>query len=149
MKGIAVVVLVLLIAGAVAAGAPDHRHHVAISAGGTWHEKGNQHGGAYAIEYEYRLHEYVGVGAVFDVTSGIKDDPMVLAVSAIVHPAGGLKLIAGAGYEFKRKEDPLVRVGVGYDFHLGEHLTLGPVVTADFVSWETNINYTLALGWGF
>ena len=74
---------------------------------------------------------------------------MVLAVSAIVHPVGGLKLIAGAGYEFKRKEDPLLRAGVGYDFHLGEHLTVGPYVTADFVSWETNINYTLALGWGF
>ncbi len=149
MKCVAVVALVLLIAGAAAAGGPDHRHHVAISAGGTWHEKGSQNGGVYAIEYEYRLHEYVGVGAVFDATSGIKDDPLVLAVAATVHPVGGLKLIAGAGYEFKRKEDPLVRAGIAYDFHLGEHLTLGPCVTADFVSGDTNINYTLALGWGF
>lgn len=149
MKGSATMALVLLIAGAAAAGGPDHRHHLAVSAGGTYHEKGSQNGGAYAIEYEYRLHELVGVGAVFDATSGIKDDPLVLAVTAIVHPVGGLKLIAGPGFEFKRKEDFLVRVGVGWDFHLGEHLTLGPVVTADFVSWDTNYNYGVALGWGF
>jgi hypothetical protein len=128
---------------------PDHRHHVAVFAGYTYHPKDNQSGGAYALEYEYRLHDHFGVGGVLEFTSGIEDDPIVVVVPLLIHPISDLKLMVGPGYEFKREEHFLIRLGVGWDFHLNEHLLLTPQVTADLLSGNTNYNMGLALGWAF
>ena len=132
-----------------AASEPTHRHHVALFAGGTYHSKKSENGGAVGLEYEYRFHENLGVGAVLEGNIGIKDDPIVLAVPFTLHPYRGLRLLAGPGFEFKRAEEFLFRFGIGWDFHVGEHLVLTPLFTGDLVDGNANYNYGLALGWAF
>ncbi len=131
------------------AGHDFHRHHLAVFGGGTYHEKHSEHGGALALEYEFRFHRYVGIGALYEWNFGIEDDPSVFAIPVVVHPWRGLKLMVGPGWEFSRERDPLLRFGLGWDFHVGENLVLTPLVSNDWVAGHHNTNYGLAVGWGF
>ena len=95
----------------------------------------------------------------------------------IVHPIAGLKVFAGGGAvrvehtvqsipetiplkiksdrilangseETEVKFEPLIRGGIGYDFHF-EQFSIGPVVSADYINKNTLLVYGLSLGIGF
>lgn len=113
-------------------------HHVALFLGaGVETKRDGEDESAFAIggEYEYRFHEKWGVGAVVE---GLGKDTIrdVLFVAPVsFHPSGGWRLFGGPGFEFTEKKDkPLLRVGVGYEFHLREHWTISPEIVGDFIS---------------
>ena len=86
-------------------------------------------------EYEFRFQEKWGFGGVIE---GLGKDTLrdvVIAVPVSFHPAAGWRLFAGPGYEFtEQKDKALLRVGIGYEFHLHGHWTLSPEIVADFIS---------------
>ena len=78
----------------------------------------------------------------------------MLALTAVWHPVEGLYLTAAPGFEWAddehgdSKSEFLVRVGIGYNFKIGEHFTLAPVYNIDFVDGEEIQIYGLSLGFG-
>ena len=73
-----------------------------------------------------------------------------VSVAALIsfHPSGGWRLFAGPGYEFTEKHDELLlRLGVSYEFSLGNHWTLGPELAADLIEGGKR-TYSLGLALG-
>lgn len=59
---------------------------------------------------------------------------MSLAALVSFHPGGHWRLFAGPGYEFAENEDEfLIRIGVGYEFSVGDDWTLAPELVGDFL----------------
>jgi len=115
---------------------PHHHAAVFIGAGTDTKRDGHERevGIALGGEYEFRFHEKWGIGGVLE---GLGEDTLrdvVIAVPVSFHPAAGWRLFAGPGYEITEKKDKaLLRVGVGYEFHLQGHWTLSPEIVGDFI----------------
>ena len=108
------------------------------------------------------------MGAFFDYAGGGLRNA-VLAPMVVLWPGlGNLQILAAAGVEFHQGRDGgghqksaegggtdkdatyfLVRLGVGYDFHLGQSFGLVPTVMLDFVNNEKVWIYGLAVTYGF
>jgi len=130
------------------------RHHVGLFVGaGVETKRTGEDESAFAIGgvYEYRFHEKWGIGAAVEGLGSDTIRDLVIAVPVSFHPSGGWRLFAGPGYEFTEKHNnPLLRVGVGYAFHLREHWSISPEIVGDFISggaqtWLVGV----ALGYGF
>ena len=132
-----------------AAGHAEHDHHLALFLGATHVEESTYP--TVGLDYEYRLpflNRLFGVGPMVEY---IHEDHAVLigAVALYLHPWAGLKLFSDAGYEYSEEHgDFLVRLGAGYDFHLGS-VSLTPTAAVDFVHGHTAIVGGLALGYVF
>lgn len=132
-----------------AAGHAEHDHHLALFLGATYVEESTYP--TVGLDYEYRLpflDRLFGVGPMIEY---IHEEHAVLigAVALYVHPWAGLKLFADSGYEYSEEHgDFLVRLGAGYDFHLGS-VSLTPTAAVDFVHGHTAIVGGLALGYVF
>ncbi|MGQ9917856.1 MAG: hypothetical protein ACUVS7_10605 [Bryobacteraceae bacterium] len=138
-----------------------HRHHVAVLAGGSHNTE--KDGATVGADYEYRFHRRLGALASFEYVGGdFRED--VFAFTAAWHPWKGLRLIAGPGFdrELKRHKgaphaEPaeahknvrgLFRTGAGYEFHAGEHFTIGPEIAVDILKGEKVFVYGINFGWG-
>ena len=123
---------------------------IAVSLGYALERKRNkdEEAGAIGLEYEYRFSDHWGVGGVIEGLG--KDVIRDVSVAGLVsyHPAGGWRLFGGPGYEFtEQKDEYLLRVGVGYEFSLGNHWTLAPEAVADFIEGgKRTYIFGLALG---
>ncbi len=108
----------------------------------------DEEAGAIGLEYEYRFAEHWGVGGVIEgLGADVIRDVSVAALISF-HPAGHWRLFAGPGYEFTEKDDELLfRIGVGYEFSLGDHWTLAPELVADFIE-DGKRTYILGLALG-
>lgn len=114
-------------------------HHVAgfLGAGAETKRDGREKeiGIALGVEYEYRFDPKWGIGGLIE---GLGKDTLrdsVVAVPVSFHPGGPWRLFFGPGYEFTEKHDKaLLRVGAGYEFHIGGHWTLSPEIVGDFIS---------------
>ncbi len=60
----------------------------------------------------------------------------------------GMELVRNAAEELEIHKDPLVRVGGGYDFHMGK-LTLSPSLDIDIVRKHAALVAGLNIGFGF
>ncbi len=159
VMGITILAAVLAPGGAQAMGGDDHGdlhpHHLALFLGAgleTGREGGEKDKGfAAGLEYEYRFHERWGVGGVFETLGGDTIREISLIVPVSLRPVGGLRLVAGPGYETTEKKDKfLLRLGAGYEFHLGGNWTLAPELNADFVDGGAIIWLGgVAIGYGF
>ena len=123
-----------------------HNHHIAVFVGTTRAEGENEP--TIGLDYQYRLSRRLSIGGLVDHAGGDLDSNAV-AAALFIHPAGGLELVFGAGYENEDHErDFLVRAGVGYAFHVGR-ISLTPIFNVDFVDHEEIKVYGVNIGWGF
>ena len=134
--------------------AAPHPHHLALFAGlgvesKTGHE--DEEGFAIGLEYEFRWSHRWGVGAVVEGLGQETVRNVLVVVPISFHPGGGWRLIAGPGMEFTPKKDKLaLRLGAGYNFHIGSGWSLSPEVFLDLIETGENTWVAgLALGYGF
>jgi hypothetical protein len=120
----------------------DFRHELALFAGGT-DEQGHDTELTLGLEYAYELSPKIALGPLLEHVGGELRNT-ILAVPLHWKPAGGLILLAGPGVEYhegrgRGDEDDthfLFRLGVGYNFHLGERYSVLPSVNLDLVDGE-------------
>jgi hypothetical protein len=132
-----------------------HRHHVGIFlGGGVETHKGHDDEAGYALglDYEYRVHEELGFGAILEGLGSdtIRDYALVLQLN--YHPgAGPWRIIAGPGVELLEGEDKLMfRMGGGYGFQLWDGWSLSPEAYVDLIeTGERTYVAGLAIGYGF
>lgn len=119
---------------------PDYaahgRHHLSLLLADT-HVSGEGDNPTLGVDYEYRVNELVGVGAILEKAYGELDATTLLAV-ADIHFQNGLIVQVGPGFERKDDESVLVaRLGVLYEFEF-ENLTLSPQLHWDYHQHEPN-----------
>ena len=108
------------------------------------------------------------MGVLFDYAGGELRNAVLAPMVAFWPGLGNLQLMAAVGVESHQGRDGgghqksgegggtdedatyfLVRLGVGYDIHLGESFGLVPSVNLDFVNNEEVWVYGLAVTYGF
>lgn len=90
---------------------------------------------AVGLEYERRIGEAFGIGAVVEYTAG-DIDSWVYAVPLALH-AGHFKAYVAPGFEDgEHGTEGLVRLGVEYGFELSGGWELAPQANVDFVDGE-------------
>jgi len=112
-------------------------------------------------DYERRLSELWGVGALVDLALGSTERTALFGVPVYVHPIEPLELHAAPAVEFSQERDSegepegdsetkfAVRLGGGYEFELAR-FSIAPEVNIDFVNGEDpTLVFGLAFGWGF
>ena len=127
--------------------AHGHKHHISIFFGNT-HDYHGEDAFTVGLDYEYRLTELLGVGALIDRAGG--DILTTVAGAAVfVHPCENARLFGVAANEHHHGEDEfIVRLGVNYDIHVSAW-TVSPVVEVDFLEHGENWIYGLGIGRGF
>jgi hypothetical protein len=143
-----------------------HRHHIGAFIGRTHFEDENAR--TFGLDYEYRLHKLVGVGAFFDNARSLRES--LVGVPVYLHPGANFRFVAGPAVEYKRGErgesehEPhtaeteaggtkfAARVGVMYDFFFGR-FSISPGGFVDFVKEPEKVDklyvFGLTFGWGF
>ena len=120
-----------------------HPHHVAVFVGGT--DSAHEGSGvSLGIDYEYRWHQNFGVGVLAEYAD-LNHAAWIVGVPLFVHPYRGLKLLVMPGVEFTNNHSNfLTRVGVGYDFHIGDW-SITPSANVDFVAGANNLVFGLGV----
>lgn len=95
------------------------------------------------LEYEYRLNERFGIGAIAEhVWGDFNTNVYVLPVAAHYGP---WKIYAGAGVEDgEHGSEPLFRVGIEYGFHTGGY-EISPQIDVDFVGGEELVVFGIVI----
>lgn len=129
----------------------SHHHHISLFGGYSTNYKGET-GPKIGVEYEYRISKRIGIGGTLD----FKGNDFRLgsfSVGGTVYPFKFPLLFAvGAGAKVTQKKwGAFLRLLGSYDFPVGEHFTLGPIVMYDLYSTATKdiMSYGLSLGYGF
>ena len=133
-------------------------NHIALVAGMAFEETDDGHhedGHLVGIEYIRQFSTHWGWGVAFE--SEVFDSEQkrigVLAVPVSYFPADHWRLIAAPGIEFREPGEPdkaMFRIGAGYEFELGSHITLAAETQVDFIAGGTRVYViALALGYGF
>ncbi len=152
----------------------DHakKNHIAVFLGGTSNFDHHSTDFSVGLDYEYRLNKWLGLGLMGEAVFAASTE-LIAGVPLFFHPAKGLKLvIAPIGvftevhidshevprsdedhYKSETLQEPHkevhfgVRLGLGYDFHLGK-LSVGPAINYD-VSNTSALVYGINVGLGF
>lgn len=102
----------------------------------------------FALDYEYRLSQFVGLGAVVEQTTGSFDATTLLAV-ADIHLYKGFVLQVGPGVEFIENQTNAVgRIGGLYEFEFGR-FTVSPQAHYDVTDAEDSTVFGIAFGMNF
>jgi hypothetical protein len=145
--------------------ARDHKNEVALFLGLT-DEEGHDSELTWAFDYKRRVAEKWAVGGAVDYAGGELRNTVLLALAFFWPGLGNLQFLGGPGVEFhsgrglvrddhdgvKLDKDAtyfVFRVGVAYDFHLGNRFGLVPNVNLDLVDGEKVWVYGLALSYGW
>jgi len=101
------------------------------------------------IDFEYRVNQVLGIGAVLERAWGGLDATTVLAV-ADIHIRDGWVVQVGPGFEHRRGEEIFVaRAGILYEFEWA-NFTLSPQLHWDYHNGEENALVAgVALGFSF
>lgn len=127
----------------------DRRHHLSVVFGGTYIDAADETLLTLGVDYEYRVSELFGVGAVVEQTFGEIDATTLLAVTD-VHLWRGLALQIGPGVEFvDNNAFAIGRLGALYEIELGHGYTIAPQVHYDLSSGEDAVVFGFALGRAF
>ena len=154
--GLGLLALVLLPAASARAGDAGghefHRHHVGFFLGGASRPEdhgSDEHGFAGGMDYEYRFSQWVGVGVLVEAATGDLRDAVVAGL-VFVHPWKGLLFAAGAGAEISSHDTEfLARLGLAYQFPVGERFTIAPNFNVDLVHGDPTYIYGITFGMGF
>ncbi len=123
-------------------------HHLSVLNGDTY-VSGEGNNATIGIDYEYRVNDFLGLGAVIEKAYGELDAVTVLAV-ADLHLYKGFIAQVGPGFERRHSENVAVaRIGFLYEFELAK-FTLSPQLHWDYHDGETNALVAgMALGFSF
>jgi hypothetical protein len=146
-----------------------HPNELALVLVGTWKEREDRSFFTAGVEYERRLMRVIGAGAELEYVTDA--DAWLLVFPVTLHPAGGLKIFGGPGFERSvaeveehersseehgegpRENHLLWRIGAGYAFEFAERYAVTPAVSVDFVresgSWARAVVYGMSFGIGF
>jgi hypothetical protein len=123
-------------------------NEVGLFLGGSHHSEDN--GFSIGLDYEHRINEAFGVGALVEYTT--KDfDSWVVAFPVYVHPYMGLRLLAAPGFENRESENKfLVRAGIAYQIPVAKGVSLTPEYNVDFITNGEKVHvYGVSVGVGF
>jgi hypothetical protein len=101
------------------------------------------------LEYEYKINQQWGVGAVYESTSEAHhgDGVTVSLVSAFYHPDNHIRLGIGLGQEevggYHPHTENLYRISAGYDYHV-DQFGIAPTVAVDFIDGEQALVFGVA-----
>ncbi len=131
------------------------KNHLAFIIGHAEEEQSDGHhesGSVLGIDYIRHLNHRWGLGATFEVETFGNNHKRhgILAVPVSFFPGGNWRLFAAPGVEFSepwKPEKGILRLGAGYEFHLGERFSLAPEAQVDFVEGGTTV-YVFALAFG-
>ena len=128
---------------------PEHGHEskneIAFFLGAT-HEGRRDNSPALGLEYERRLNETLGIGALAEFTAG-DSDFWVFAVPLTLH-AERWKFVFAPGFEYNDGHtEKLFRLGAGYDFESGG-IKITPGLYVDFVGGDGVLIAGVAFGFG-
>jgi hypothetical protein len=124
-----------------------HKHELGVFAGIT-HGGRRKNEPAIGVEYERRINESFGIGALAEYTFGDADF-LVVAVPFLFH-INSWKLLVAPGVEHSSDHgnEALVRFGAGYGFKTGGWM-ITPQVNVDFVDGEDVWVFGVGFGKGF
>lgn len=130
----------------------ERPHHLSVFPSGT-RTTGSENEDAFTVglDYEYRVSELLGVGAVGEFAFGPIDATTLLAV-ADFHIWRGLGIQTGPGAVVEDGESPhfVYRFGALYEFEFGSGFTLSPQIHCDLIDGlENELIYGLAFGFSF
>ena len=125
-----------------------HKNHLSLFLGNT-HNYHGEDAFTVGLDYEFRLHTLLGVGALVDHAAG-DIGSTVAGAGIFLHPWGASRLLVAAANEHHHGEDAfVVRVGATYDFHVAGW-SISPTVNVDLLEGgEENWVYGLGIGRGF
>jgi hypothetical protein len=124
----------------------EHLNELALFVGVT-HEEGENEP-SIGLEYERRLSERFGVGAIIEYTGG-DSDSTVYAAPLFVHLSEPWKLVFAPGFEHSDGDDEfLFRTGIQYGIEM-DAWSITPNFNIDFVDGETNEILGVSFGRGF
>lgn len=156
LRGLPALVALAWSVHAPAAAADDHeveeaepRHHLSLVVGATRLDATDETAFTLGADYEYRVNHTLGLGVVVEQAFDALDSTSVLAV-ADIHLWHGLALQTGPGIEFAEGEElALARLGVLYEFELGDHFTAAPQLHYDLSEGEDAMVFGVAIGRAF
>ncbi len=126
-----------------------HPHYFSVLLGSTYiREHGN--GATIGVDYEYRLNDALGLGAIVEYADGELEAWTFLAVVDI-HITPHWIMQIGPGYEHTSKHNLFVaRIGTLYEFEFGEGWTLAPQLHYDYHEGDEDaIVWGVAIGKSF
>ena len=151
----ALVLAVLCGAQAVDAEEPhweEHPHHISLLVAGT--DDDEETAFTLGVDYEYRVSEFLGLGAVLEYATEDIDATTALVV-ADLHIWRGLAIQTGPGVERIDGDDgnsdeteAIYRIGALYELEVGRY-TVSPQIHYDFSSGEDAVVFGLAFGFSF
>jgi len=132
-------------------------NHIAVIVGRAYEETDDGHhedGNVVGVDYTRQFHEHWAWGLTFEQEAFGNNDQsrhgvFALPVSYFVNERW--RFFAGPGIEFRGRGDPdepMLRIGTGYEFDIGKHFTLAPEAQIDLISGGTKV-YVVALSLGF
>lgn len=128
-------------------------HHLSVVIGGTSVPSANETEFTIGVDYEYRISELLGLGAVVEYAAGDIDATTILAV-ADIHLWRGLALQIGPGFEIADEGGDTETLAIGrfgalYEFQVGNRFTISPQVHYDISSGQDAVVFGIALGRAF
>jgi len=124
------------------------QNEVGLFLGGSHHS--DENGFSVGLDYEHRISDIFGVGALVEYTT--EDfDSWVLAAPVFIHPYMGLRLLAAPGFENRESENKfLVRVGIAYQIPVAKGVSITPEYNVDFITNGEKVHvYGVSVGIGF
>jgi len=128
-----------------------HRHEVAVFLGAAIRDEHETESGfALGVEYQYRLHRFLGVGALAEGALGEFRDVLLIAPISF-HPWRGLRLVVAPGAEIPNEGSTefALRLGAGYKIPLGGRFTLLPEFNADLIDGHPTYVFGASFAVGF
>lgn len=156
----AVMVIWLCAGAAFAEDEGDHwpHNHIAVVVGRAYERASDGHeeeGNLVGVEWELQFSERWGVGVVFEQEAFGENKEAnrhaILAIPVSYHVNDGWRIFAAAGLEFRNlgdPDEPIIRLGTGYNFEVGNHFTIAPELMIDFISGGDKV-YVVALAFGY
>jgi hypothetical protein len=124
------------------------RQSAIVFVGGS-EEIGDRDGFTLGLEYEVRLSPGLGVGVFAEGVSGLNRS-MALGGQLYWHAVAGLVLTAGPGVDRSHDEwGAMWRLGVLYEFPLGDGVFLAPALAYDFTEHDDIVVYGLSVGYSW
>lgn len=124
----------------------EGRQHLSVFTGLT--SEDNESAATIGLDYEYRVDQHLGLGAVVEQATEDVDATTILAV-ADLHITNYWVVQTGPGIEFLEHEDEFVyRIGTLYEWEY-EGYTISPQVHYDMTGNENALIVGFAVGVGF
>ena len=123
-------------------------HHLSLLVGGTFEEE--ESAPTLGVDYEYRVDEFLGVGAVVAERAFDEIEATTYLGVADLHFNNGVIVQTGPGIEIRDGEDDIFvyRLGVLYEWEWGGY-TVSPQLHYDATSEQDAIIVGVAFGFAF